>query len=151
MRRSGLPAGAALLLALATTGPASAERPEIQYMLHCQGCHLADGTGSERGVPSLSGFVARFLTVPGGREYLVRVPGSAQSPLGDAELAALLNWMIGRFGPAEDAQGFLPFTASEVGRLRADPLVDVAAVRARLVRRIEAVGPGADARSVEPR
>ena len=47
-----------------------------------------------------------FLTVPGGREYLVRVPGSAQSPLSDAELARVLNWMIRAFGPPAIAADF---------------------------------------------
>ena len=60
---------------------AQAATPALDYMLHCRGCHLADGTGSPGAVPSLTGLFGKFLWVPGGREYLVRVPGSAKSPL----------------------------------------------------------------------
>ena len=88
---------ASLTLALGGASAASAETPQILYMLQCQGCHLADGTGAPGAVPSLEG-MGRFLSVPGGREYLVRVPGSAQSPLSDLELAEVLNWMLREFG-----------------------------------------------------
>jgi hypothetical protein len=132
-------AAGALLLAAALAAPAAAERPEIHYLLHCQGCHRADGAGSPHGIPALRGSVGRFLAVPGGRAYLVRVPGSALSPLSDGELAALLNWMIGRFGPADAARDLDPYSAAEVGRYRGEPLVDVAAMRARLIERIDAI------------
>ena len=80
---------------------------KIDYMLECQGCHLPDGSGSSQGsVPSLLDSVGRFVTVPAGRSFLVRVPGSAQSPLDDARLAAVLNWMIRNFGPAQVAAKF---------------------------------------------
>ena len=130
-------AGALAVLALA--GPASAERPEILYMLHCRGCHQPDGAGSQReGVPALAGELGRFLTVPGGRAYLVQVPGSAQSPLDDADLARLLNWMVERFGPEAVARDFRRYTGPEVAEHRATRLTDVEAVRARLVKQFEA-------------
>jgi len=106
-------------------------------MLQCQGCHLADGSGKPGAVPALAGSVGRFLTVAGGREYLVRVPGSSQSPLSDAELAELLNWMVRRFGPPEVAADFKPYSAGEVARVRRPPLTDVESVRRELVRRME--------------
>jgi hypothetical protein len=118
-------------------GAAAAEAPSPSYILECQGCHLSDGTGLPGVVPSLANSVASFLAVPGGREYLVRVPGSAQSPLSDPELAAVLNWMVRVFGPAEQAQRAAPFTAEEVARYRGDPLVDVEVVRRELLRRID--------------
>jgi hypothetical protein len=118
---------------LAVAAAVRAESPAINYMLQCQGCHLADGSGAPGSVPPLSDFVARFLAVPGGREYLVRVPGSAQSPLDDAELAELLNWIVHRFGPAETATGSAPFTTEEVARLRRPPLTHVGAVRRALL------------------
>ena len=105
-------------LLLSTIGRAGPDWPEVHYMLHCQGCHLADGTGSPGKVPALRQSVARYLTVPGGREYLLRIPGVSQAPLDDAELAAVLNWVIGRFGPADALAGAAPFTASEVARHR---------------------------------
>ncbi|HXZ85471.1 MAG TPA: hypothetical protein VEI82_08275, partial [Myxococcota bacterium] len=88
MRRAAL--AAALL---AASAPAHAGfTPEVDYALHCQGCHLADGRATPGSVPALMGTVARLARVPGGRDYMARVPGVAQAPLGDAELAALLNW-----------------------------------------------------------
>jgi hypothetical protein len=76
--------------------------------------------------------------VPGGREYLVRVPGSAQSPLTDSSLAEVLNWMIREFGPATVARDFVPFDAEEVARYRNPPLTDVEELRRGLLHRIEA-------------
>ena len=136
-RASGGFAMLAGALALAGASPASAEAPQINYMLQCQGCHRADGSGSPGAVPPLTGFMGTFLTVPGGREYLVRVPGSAQSPLSDADLARVLNWMIRTFGPPAIAADFEPFRADEVARFRASPLTDVDSVRRALVRAIE--------------
>ena len=69
-----------LLALLAAPSAGRAESPRVLYMLHCQGCHLADGTGSPGEVPSLEK-VGRFLGTPGGRAYLVQVPGAALSPL----------------------------------------------------------------------
>jgi len=124
---------ACLTLAIFASTVAHAGPPQIDYMLHCQGCHRADGAGTPGAVPALENSVARFLTVPGGREYLVRVPGSAQSALGDAALAELLNWIVKRFGPVPDAADAVPYTAAEVARYRGAPLVDVAGVRDALV------------------
>jgi mono/diheme cytochrome c family protein len=131
----------ALLLALllgASASASSAGDPHLAYMLECQGCHGADGAGHPGSVPRLAGQVADFLRVPGGREYLIRVPGSAQSSLGDAELAEVLDWIVQRFGPADAAAAAAPFSAAEVARHRARPLVDVEPVRRELLRRIEA-------------
>jgi mono/diheme cytochrome c family protein len=127
---------AAALVALCGAGRAAAESPQILYMLHCQGCHLADGSGKAGEVPSLAGSLGRFLGVEGGRAYLVQVPGSAHSPLSDAELARVLNWMVQVFGPGEAARERRPYDAAEVARYRATPLVDVAGTRAALVGRI---------------
>ncbi len=133
---------------LAGSGPpALAESPPINYMLQCRGCHLADGSGSPLGVPALAGFVGKFLLVPGGREYLVRVPGSAQAPISDRELAELLNWIVRRFGPEEVAANFIAFRAGEVARYRNVPLTDVAVIRDKLVRQIESAEIGARSES----
>jgi hypothetical protein len=133
-------------LALALPAASAANPPGVDYMLQCQGCHLADGSGSPGSVPSLRGSVGRFLTVPGGRAYLVRVPGSSQSALDDGALAAVLNWMIRSFGPEEVARDFEPYSGEEVGHLRRPPLTDVAATREELVRRIEAASSSGAAR-----
>ena len=96
-------AGAAIaLVAAAYAGPgatatAAGNPPEINYMLHCQGCHLPGGIGHPGIVPKMQGEIGAFLASAAGRAYLVQVPGAAQSSLDDAELAAVLNWMLPAF------------------------------------------------------
>jgi mono/diheme cytochrome c family protein len=142
-------AGPALALGLAAglAAPSSAAPPAEDYALHCMGCHRADGGGAAGLIPSLVEVPGRLLAVPGGRAFLVRVPGVAQSTLDDARLAAVLNWMLERFSPRAVASGYAPFTAEEVGRLRAAPLVALAAERARL---LGALGADAAAVPTEP-
>ncbi len=126
-----------LVATLAVASSAHAYTPNVEYALNCQGCHRADGTGTSGSVPPLTGSVARFLGVPGGREYLVQVPGVAQAPLDDATLAAVVNWMLERFDKAHLPSDFTPYGAAEIGRLRAHPLTDVEGVRRRLLDAIE--------------
>ena len=122
---------AALLTAIsfpmlgAGTQPAGVDNPQRAWQnwtLNCQGCHRPDGTGSAGTAPSLAGTVARFLSVPGGREYLGRVPGVATSPLSNADLSEVMNWMLWRFDQAHLPPDFRPFTAAEVGQLRTELL-----------------------------
>lgn len=140
---SRLAAGLALLC-LSTAGGAYAGgySAAVNYALECQGCHRAVGEGTPGTVPPLAGSVARFLAVPGGREYLVRVPGVSQAPLDDAALAAVLDWVVRRFDPEHLPPEYRPYTAEEVGRLRRQPLTDVTGERARLIAAMEAGGSG---------
>jgi len=125
---------AALCAALVTpAAPAAAFAPAVEYALHCQGCHLADGRGTPGSVPALAGSVGHLARAPGGRAYMARVPGVAQAALGDAELAALLNYVVERFGGADVPPDFRPYGADEIGALRRDPLVDVDAARRALL------------------
>jgi cytochrome c551/c552 len=117
--------------ATATSGPA------LDYTLNCQGCHQVDGAGTPGSVPALAGSVAKFLRVPGGRDYLARVPGVAQAPLDDAATAAVLNWMLDRFDRDDVPKDFVPYAADEVGRLRQRPLTNVDRVRAALLEAID--------------
>lgn len=124
---------AAALLACAAGPGRAIDGPALDYAVHCQGCHRADGGGTPGTIPALAGSVGKLLHARGGREFLVRVPGVSTAPLDDAALAAVLNWMLATFGGADVPPGFVPYGAAEVGRLRADPLVDVDGVRARLL------------------
>ena len=140
-RRRAALAGAALLVAAGS--PASAD-PRLDYMLHCRGCHLEDGSGAPGIVPDFRDSVARFLAVPGGRAYLIRVPGSAQSALPDDRLAEVLNFIVRRYGPREIAEAAPPFTPAEVAAARHPPLSEVAPIREALLR---AMGEPAGARA----
>ena len=147
MRRRGARPrpGAAFALSLWSVGLAAADAraggPEQDYVLHCQGCHRPDGGATPGSVPALAGQVARFLHVPGGRDFLARVPGVAQASLGDGDLARLLNWMVSRFDAAHVPPDFAPYEAVEVGALRRQPLVDVSEARRRLVAAMERPAP----------
>jgi mono/diheme cytochrome c family protein len=135
-RRSRASAFLAALLALGA-GAAGAYTPEVEFTLNCQGCHRADGSGTPGSVPTLADSVARFLAAPGGRAYLVQVPGVAQAPLDDAALAAVVNWMLVRFDAPHLPKVFRPYTAEEVGRLRQSPLVDVDKARDALLAELQ--------------
>jgi hypothetical protein len=115
---------------------ALAATPAFNYILHCQGCHLVDGRETPGKIPALVG-VGRFLSVEGGREFLVQVPGVSLSVMGDHELAELLNWMLYRFSPGEMPADFESYTAEEIARHRRSPLVEVETVRARLIAALE--------------
>ena len=107
-------------------------RPAAEgYVLHCEGCHGSDGRGFPPTTPSLHG-LSRLAREPAGRRYLARVPGVAQAPVGDEELARLLNWVLATFSePA--APPATPFSASEVAALRAQPLRDPLSARPPIV------------------
>lgn len=120
---------ACLLLAVAgLVLPATASRADARadYLLHCAGCHLADGRGLPPEVPRLAGTLGRLVADPAGRDYLARVPGAAQAPIDDERLAAVLNWLLLEFNRDRLPADFRPLGAAEVGRSRqrvlADPL-----------------------------
>jgi mono/diheme cytochrome c family protein len=115
--------------------PAPAYEPRINYMLQCQGCHGPDGRGEPGHVPPIRSTLVPLSRFPAGRHYLLQVPGVALSALSDQDLAALLNWMLPAFGGIEPKQ-FRAFTAAEVAHYRHEPLVEVSATRARLMRQL---------------
>jgi mono/diheme cytochrome c family protein len=125
----------------APLGVDNAQRAWQHWTLNCQGCHRPDGSGSAGTAPSLAGTVARFLSVPGGREYLGRVPGVATSPLSNADLSEVMNWMLWRFDKEHLPANFQPYTAAEIGQLRAAPLrLEASQMRAQLLSRAEQSG-----------
>jgi hypothetical protein len=122
----------------APAGVTDPQRAWQNWTLNCQGCHRPDGAGSAGTAPSLAGTVSKFLTVPGGREYLGRVPGVATSALPSADLAELMNWMFWRFDKEHLPADFVPFTAQEIGRLRTQPLrLEASQIRSDLLKKAD--------------
>ena len=119
------------------------------FAFRCKGCHGFAGEGTPGHVPRLDGFVGLFTQIPGGRDYLMRVPGVARAKLDDARLAAVLNWMLEVYGGDAVGPGFAPYTAAEVGAARRRPLTaERAPTRARLIHRLRdrgLIGPEDDA------
>jgi len=130
-----------LLSALALPAIATAD-PRTDYILHCRGCHGPDGAGVHDRIPDFRGQLGKFVGVPGGREYLIRVPGTSQSELNDARIAALLNWLLREFSPDQVPRSFATYTEAEVAHSRRPPLIDVAGVRRQLINEIAAQDRG---------
>jgi hypothetical protein len=128
-----LPEAAVVLLLLSIPATAWCYEPRMNYALHCMGCHTPDGSGTPDRVPAIRDTLLPFAGIPAGRQFLVRVPGSAQSTLSDAELAGVLNWMIESFSRSAT---FERFTAGEVARYRSQPLIRVREERQRLLQSI---------------
>lgn len=132
------PLSAVSVLALALAGAADAS-PGQDYMLYCMGCHGSEARGVPGKVPPLAGSLARFMRTPEGRDYVLRVPGAANSALSDAQLAAVLNWLAMRYPAAQQPEP-APFTAEEVTRARRTPLANVQERRREVIRNLAASG-----------
>lgn len=108
---------------------------QSNYLLGCGGCHGTDGRSNSKLVPDLKDQVGYFLSIPAGRDYLVRLPNVAFYTASNQELAAMLNYMVFELGGTGVPEGAKPYTAGEVAKLRKTPLTEVSLVafRARLV------------------
>jgi len=130
-----IPAGA-LILSLVGSALALERAPtndvSQNYSLFCAGCHGESGRGLPHKVPRLNGRLGLYLGVDGGRDFILRVPGVANSQLDDAHLAQVMNHVVKRFAP-EIAVTFKPFTAEDVHYARRLPLVGVELERTRLL------------------
>lgn len=131
--------GIAVFFCCLTAQAGGSYSPATNYMLMCQGCHLADGSGTPGKVPALKGEVGRFLQVAGGREYLIQVPGTSQSPLTDAQVAAVLNWILDNFSSEQLPADFVPYTSAEVAQYRYRPLANASEVRGGLMAKLSHV------------
>ena len=129
-------AGALVTLAFTAAVPAS---PVQDYMLYCMGCHGAQAQGVPGKIPPLAGSVSLFMRTAEGRNYVLRVPGAANSALSDAQLTAVLNWLAENYGAPGETRP-VPFTVDEVTRVRHSPLADVQARRREVVRSLAASG-----------
>ncbi len=112
--------------------------PAQDYILNCMGCHGTQAEGVPGKVPPLANTLSRFMRTAAGRNYILRVPGAANSALSDAQLAAVLNWIAVTYD--SPATNLTPFTSEEVSRVRRRPLVAVLATRSVVVRNLAASG-----------
>jgi cytochrome c553 len=128
-----------MFAASAPIGAAQAS-PAQDYMLYCMGCHGAEAQGVPGKIPPLAHALGRFMRTPAGRDYVLRVPGAANSVLSDAQLAAVLNWLAQQFNPEDLTAGVPLFTVSEVTALRHSPLASVLAARRDVVRDLASTG-----------
>ncbi|TCK43702.1 hypothetical protein B0G84_2044 [Paraburkholderia sp. BL8N3] len=145
MKRAAVALAAVAAFAADMAGPAHAEsydaaRAKEGWVLNCMGCHTADGSGIPGKVPALRNSLGHFVGMPEGREFVMRVPGAANSALSDAELANVLNWVLDTMNPATRPVAFRPYTAEEIAAHRRPALTDVAKTRAGLVKRLQANG-----------
>jgi hypothetical protein len=106
----------------------------LNYRLHCEGCHKADGSGQPGYVPAFRDVVARFLAIPEGRIYVGRVPGISQSLLDDQDRAAVLNWIVVQFDAGHVPPQFADYTAAEMARYRQDPISQASVERAKVLK-----------------
>ncbi len=118
----------------------SCASPLEDYVLHCMGCHGSRAEGVPGKIPPLAHSLGHFLRSPAGRNYVLRVPGAANSALSDAQLAAVLNWLLSEFNSKEVPPGSLPFTAAELEVWRRKPLAGVLAMRQSIVGTLAASG-----------
>lgn len=119
---------------VAVAGLAGAADGKAVYDANCAACHQPDGAGADGLAPPLQGTLGKRLAVrqyvPGivlsglagkmvskGVTYTGIMPSWANLP--DAELAAVVNHIVGSFNAAEVPAGHTPFTAEEFAALRA--------------------------------
>lgn len=128
--KSGLVAGvfAGALLASAAT---SAQNVEYNYLLHCGGCHIEDGSGMPPHVPDLRVEMPYFASFTEGRAYIARVPGVVQSPMNTEQLTEVLNLLLNRFAPAN--ANLQPYSVDEVTRYQQEVLLDPKKLRDQLL------------------
>lgn len=111
---------------------AATSNARAAYMLHCSGCHGLDGSGLPASyVPGLQR-LGDFLRVPGGRDFVVKVPGVMNSGLDDTQVAEVTNWLLATIARDSTPRNHAPYEAADIARVRAAPLPDVMAERARL-------------------
>ena len=110
-----------------------AQRARVNFALFCAGCHQMTGKGAPGIVPDLGEYLGRFAQHPESRSFLARVPGASSSPLDNAELAEVLNWILYTMNEEQLTSDFRPYTKEEVAEYRKSPLLEVIAVRNRLV------------------
>jgi len=105
---------------------------ESDYVEYCSGCHGMQGNSAPAEIPVLRDRVGYFMCTKEGRDYLIRLPNVAYSAITDnQELADMMNFVVFGLGGSSAPKGTRPFTAAEVGRLRAQALGTQSLIAAR--------------------
>jgi mono/diheme cytochrome c family protein len=120
---------------LATPLAASADSASNLYLLNCWGCHGSHGEGIKGTAPPLIG-LGDFLKAPGGRAYIIEVPGVSLSSLNDAQIATVMNWVLANMSHNHLPRDFSPYTADEVHRYRATRLAELSKTRRALLEQL---------------
>ena len=131
-----------LLLLPAATAPSAAPLPTPQqnFVLRCQGCHGADARGIAGRVPALADTIGPLMRVASGRDFLLRVPGAANSALSDAALADVVNWLVERYASQLSSDETRVFTAADVASARGRPLTNLRVIRQQIAVELAARG-----------
>ena len=92
--------------------------PKTGYMIHCMGCHAMNGQGMPPDVPAFDSTLGDIVGRPGGRAYLIQVPGSSQSHLNDERLADVLTWLLREYVSEDLPPDFQDISTLEVSEFR---------------------------------
>ena len=133
--RSNLSAAALLLAPLSA---AAAPDGAAIFTARCVQCHQADATGADGLAPSLAGTLKDYLASADGRQYLSQIPISGmggriesqgrvivglmpnfRTDLTDADIAAVVNYVLGHFNGVMGADAEHPITPAAVAASRA--------------------------------
>ncbi|MET0575377.1 MAG: hypothetical protein ABWZ83_05900 [Mesorhizobium sp.] len=129
------------LLAIAAQPAAAGGDGRYLYILHCSGCHVPDGSGSTEGrIPRLDGVAGHFQKIAEGRKFVIQVPGVMNSGLNDADVVALMNWLVPRFAGDSLSAPFVPYTADEVAAARTSRPLDIFAARRKVTAKLREQG-----------
>lgn len=106
--------------------------PQSDYVEHCSGCHGMQGDSAPADIPVLRDRIGYFMCTREGRDYLIRLPNVAYSPIADnQQLADMMNFVVFGLGGASAPKGTKPFTAPEVAKLRTRALATESLIDAR--------------------
>lgn len=98
---------------------------QVAYLTSCGGCHGIEGVSAPSAVPTLRGLTGSFLCTRQGRDFLIRLPDVALTPLSDRMLTEVMNFVVFTMGaPVAGGRAAAPYTIAEVARLRRHPLTD---------------------------
>lgn len=98
---------------------------QVAYLTSCGGCHGIEGSSAPGSVPTLRGLTGSFLCTQQGRDFIIRLPDVALTPLSDRKLTEVMNFVVFDLGaPVAGGDRTRPYTVAEVSRLRRHPLTD---------------------------